>query len=70
MKLSFFPFLDGGVPRSTSYGVYISLMFLALHPMEFLHFSDVPCSKSYGVYISLMFLALHHIEFIFLNSSD
>ena len=31
----FFPFLDDGVPRSTSYGVYISLMFLALHPMEF-----------------------------------
>ena len=24
LKLSIFPFLDGDVPRSTSYGVYIS----------------------------------------------
>ena len=25
-EIVYFPFLDGGVPRSTSYGVYISLL--------------------------------------------
>ena len=40
-----FPFLDGDVPRSTSYGVYISQLIPFLD-------GDVPRSTSYGVYIS------------------
>ena len=40
-----FPFLDGDVPRSTSYGVYISQLIPFLD-------CDVPRSTSYGVYIS------------------
>ena len=52
LKLSIFPFLDGDVPRSTSYGVFIpqSIRFARAHS----HVADGNVSRSSASAITLL----------------